>query len=216
MSRGIEFIRSREPKGSFGAGVEALTGIAQDDVHRALARSGLYHSGMGLQLVPAAELNNSMRNGSVPVSFSEELPFFNGYEGDENAMDASPAAAEERLEIIQEEISMRDHQGTILFHPRRRGENGSSSGDFVAVVEPQISDAALTVMDPSGLPGYGGVFQRTEEEALKMLTPCEDKKIPVFSYSLRMIPAPQSIGTVEAEIALEVPVEETERVLALA
>lgn len=208
----IEFVENREAQGCFGADVEALTGVDQDDVHRALSASGLYTPEEGVQIAPASLLNDSMRNGgSIPVAFGEALPFFNGFEGDEIALDDSPDIVRGRLLTLANTLEEDDNSGIILFYPCQRPANPRIFGHFVAVVEPQETEAALTVMDPSELRNpdtqqrIGGVFQKTEEEMLAMLTPNNESMIPILAYTVRVNPVPET--SFEAEAGAEAEIE---------
>ncbi len=212
--RSIEFVENRDPKGCFEADVEALTYIHQNEVRLALDKADLYTPD-GLRVVGAEVLNASMRSAVLSVNFKEVLPHYNGFSGDEIALDDSPDLEKERLQTLQTSLAEDDHQGLILFYPCKRPGSPLIFGHFVAAIEGQEADAALTVMDPSELRDpktderIGGVFQKSEEEVLEMLTPVInlDQLIPVFAYSVRinsLSPIMQeaeasAVGEIEAE-----------------
>lgn len=197
--RSLEFVENREPQGCFAADVQALTGVNQDSINAALAAAGLYDPEMGVAVTSDLALDAAMLEADIPVRFEEVLPHFDGISGDEQAIDDSPQVVDYRLETLREELRKDDHEGLILAHPCQRGADLPHFLHFVAAVEPQDPSAELTVMDPSELIDFqtkqrvGGVFQRSEEEVRKMLTPLPDHFIPVFAYIVKMdiLPVPE-------------------------
>lgn len=198
VERSLEFVRNDEPTGCFGANVQALTGIHQSRVNRALHAVGLYDSGSGVVLSSDIAYDAAMRGANLPVRFEEVLPYFDGFSGDEQAMDDAPEVVDLRLDTVRKVIRHDDHQGMIIAYPCQRNPGQPNFLHFVAAIEPQEEGAELKVMDPSELPGFGGVFNRNEEEVRKMLTPLPDQFIPVCAYVVKLetLPEPPAVGEI--------------------
>jgi hypothetical protein len=197
----LEFVENREPQGCFGADVQALTDIDQDRVNDALAAAHLYHPDIGVSLASDLDLDQAMKNAGLEVRFEEILPHFNPFGGSEEPLDDSAAAVENRLDVIKEANLWDDHEGLVIAYPCQRAEDQPPFLHFIAAIEPQEGEAGLTVMDPSELPGVGGVFQRSEEEVRKLLTPRPDLGIPVCAYLVKLdvLPIPEGPRSLQAE-----------------
>jgi hypothetical protein len=192
----LEFVGNREPKGAFGAVVEALTRRDQGDINAALAAVGLYDPFEGVSIASDLDYDAAMIKARIPVRFEELLPHFDPKSSNksfaEEPVDDSPDAIEQRLRRIKEASSWDDHQGLLIAYPRQL-EGQTPSLHFIAAVEPQATGAALTVMDPSDPRQGGGVFYKTEEEVREILTPEPELGIPVCGYlvKLDLLPTPE-------------------------
>lgn len=179
---GIEFVMNREPQGCFGADVEALVGVPQDDVHGALAEDGLYTTEEGVSIVADSLLNASMSKAGLAVTFREvvpHLPHYNGMTGDEVAIDKSTEAVERRFQALTEEVAKDDNEGVILLYPcKRTPEQERPFSHYLAVATVALdgSSPVFTVMDASELPNHGGVFEKDADEMRGMLVPYIDEE----------------------------------------
>jgi hypothetical protein len=190
----VEFVVNRDPSGCFGADVQALTGFDQDTVHTALAAAELYEQGSGVSIVSARNLSQAFADADLPISFQEVLPFFNGFEGDEIAIDDSTDAITGRLATLRAAVERDDNNGVLLAFACQRFPDQAPFLHFVAVAAAHETEQGFefTVMDPSelvdeitGLP-IGGVFQKSVADMRTMLTPDVERFIPVCAYSVHV------------------------------
>jgi hypothetical protein len=205
----VEFVENSDPQGCFGAVLQALTGLDQNAVNEALKAKGLYDPATGLAVVSAGQLTESLADANMPVTLNELLPFFNGFEGDAVALDASTEHVERRIKTLRSELEQANNRGIILAYPCKRTPEQRPFLHFVAVssVETTENGSVFTIMDPSELlrvdemvvspevlgdrspavvERVGGVFRKTEEQMVSMLTPNHEDFIPVFAYSVHI------------------------------
>lgn len=199
--RSLEFVENREPQGCFGADVQALTAVDQDRIHAALAEEGLYHPLDGVTVASDLAYDAAMIKAKIPVRFEEVLPYFDPFNGNEEPLDASEVAVQNRLDIVKEALSWDDHEGLLIAYPCRREEDQLKFLHFIAAIEPQEEEAELTIMDPSELPGVGGVFHKGESETKAILTPEPALGIPVCAYLVKLntLPLPQAPRNLQTE-----------------
>lgn len=218
MEKRLEFVENREPRGCFGADVEALTGIDQDDVNGALEAAELYNPEMGVRIASDIDYSEAMKNAGLKIRFAEVLPYYDPFNGDEEPLDDSEEVVSLRLDILRKEVRKDDHEGALIAFPCQRYKDDEPFLHFVAAVAPQEEGSELTIMDPSELrhrvtnERIGGVFHKGEEEVREMLTPRSDLFLPVCAWLVQVDELPKYISSPVAEAETNPP-NELHRVL---
>lgn len=171
-------IQQKNPNNCFGAAVEILTGIDQDEVLRTLQEAEDSHELVqpdGRFLQPPAELLGKALGGLVEVTEVIDPDMFS-----EDMFDESPDAARKRIETVLGSLS--DGSGVALWAPKRRAGQNPILHAY-AVTGYDAAEDQTVVVDPSEIDGE--VVRLGEAEALRLVTPESEAFIPVYAYGIQ-------------------------------
>ncbi len=181
----VKTVIQAEPAGCFGAAAEAVTGVDQADINKALVGEGIYFPAQGFSPTPAQYLTEGLEDVGITATEVLPVPQF-GVENDPS-VDASDQAVTDRLNALYNALKNGESAGpVILFGKRER--DGQDPFLHAVVVERAVDLSAeqeteFDVMDPSEVDG--GRKTLTTDEMVAFLTPDQERGIAIFAYQLR-------------------------------
>lgn len=178
-----QLIQQKNPNNCFGAAVEILSGVDQDEVLRTLQNAEDSQDLVdpeGRFLQPPAKMLGEALDGLVEVTEVIDPDMF-----DESMYDPSPDEAKKRIDTVLGALS--DSGGVALWAPKIREGQDPILHAYAVTGYDAAKDAEeedkIVVVDPSEIDGEVARFN--EAEALKLATPEPNAFVPVYAYGIQ-------------------------------
>lgn len=173
-----QLIQQKNPNNCFGAVVEILAGVNQDEVLRALHEAEDSHKLVqpdGRFLQPTAKMLGEALGQLVKVSRVIDPDMSSGF-----AFDTDSGTSIMRMEHISRALTI--GSGVALWAPKRRTGQDPILHAYAVTGYDAAKDQTV-VVDPSEIDGE--VARLGEAEALGLVTPEPEAFVPVYAYGIQ-------------------------------